>query len=85
MDDVIPYVVGASEKVQGYETELKADLTELKNEVEENEVAHGISRVVRCGHSLKCQKFFNCAISRSIFAILWQLKRYEPQHMYELC
>ena len=46
MED-IPYQVGATDKVQTLEEELKRELTELKNELEENEMVHGITRAIR--------------------------------------
>jgi len=46
MED-IPYTVGGPDAVQKLDTELKADLTELKTELEENEIIRGASRPAR--------------------------------------
>ena len=47
MDDV-PYEVSGSDKVRHLEEDLARELTELKNEIEENEMLHGITKTVRC-------------------------------------
>lgn len=46
MED-IPYIVGGPEVVQKLDSELKADLSELKTELEENEILRGTSRAAR--------------------------------------
>ena len=45
--DEIPYTVSGSEKVKNIEEDLQKELTELKNELEENEMIHGITRTIR--------------------------------------
>jgi len=40
MED-IPYTVGGPDTVQKLDAELRADLTELKTELEENEILRG--------------------------------------------
>jgi len=46
MED-IPYSVGGPDAVQKLDGELKADLNELKTELEENEILRGASRAAR--------------------------------------
>ena len=45
--DEIPYTVSGSEKVKNIEEDLQRELAELKNELEENEMVHGITRTIR--------------------------------------
>ena len=45
--DEIPYTVSGSEKVKNIVEDLQKELTELKNELEENEMIHGITRTIR--------------------------------------
>lgn len=47
MMEEIPYEISGSEKVKELEKFLDQELSELKNEIEENEMAHGIIRSVR--------------------------------------
>jgi hypothetical protein len=44
--DEIPYEVSGTEKVRNLEEDLIHEINELKNEVEENEMVHGITRPV---------------------------------------
>jgi len=46
MED-IPYTVGGPDVVQMLDAELKADLDELKTELEENEILRGVSKATR--------------------------------------
>ena len=46
MDD-FPYEVSGTEKVKNLEVDLERELKELKDEIEENEMVHGITRAVR--------------------------------------
>ena len=46
MED-IPYDVGSPEAVQIVDDELKNDVTELKNELEENDILHTTIRSTR--------------------------------------
>ena len=46
MED-IPYTVGGPDAVQKLDAELRADLNELKTELEENEILRGVSRAAR--------------------------------------
>jgi len=46
MED-IPYTVGGPDAVQKLDAELRVDLTELKTELEENEILRGTSKATR--------------------------------------
>jgi len=46
MED-IPYTVGGPDAVQKLDTELKADLNELKAELEENDILRGAPKAAR--------------------------------------
>ena len=46
-NDEVPYTVSGSEKVKNIEADLQKELAELKNELEENEMIHGITRTIR--------------------------------------
>ncbi len=43
----VPYTVSGSEKVKSLEKDLQRDLTELQNELEENEMIHGATKTIR--------------------------------------
>ena len=45
--DECPYEISGTEKVKKLEKELDGELSELKNEIEENEMVHGITRTIR--------------------------------------
>ncbi|ELT87773.1 hypothetical protein CAPTEDRAFT_48024, partial [Capitella teleta] len=44
--DEVPYEVSGTEKVRNLEEDLTREINELRNEVEENELVHGITRPV---------------------------------------
>ena len=43
----VQYELGSTEKVKKLESELEYELSELQNEIEENEMLHGIKRSLR--------------------------------------
>ncbi len=47
LNEEVPYTVSGSEKVKNLETDLQRELAELKNELEENEMVHGITKTIR--------------------------------------
>jgi len=64
MED-IPYTVGGPDAVQNLDAELRVDLTDLKTELEENEILRGTSRAAR--HLKICFKLSYLFASKSNF------------------
>ena len=67
MED-IPYTVGGPDVVQKLDAELRADVNDLKTELEENEILRGVSRATRY--------FFNSCFCFTVLRFFYNLHSY---------